>query len=825
MTGAGAGAFSPLSEDKENGRNATAFLNWQCLGQSQGDSVRDEDNEADEESAAAAFFEQYVALNGDDDSASASNLTAGEYTANNITHFSEAATGPVGIMSPLISSHQIPPGMMPLASAGTVSTRSQNKCTNSPSKARFPQPQQHHTHHPRHWHNSQQGLGIRRLSNTTNPHHYPKPVPYISNGQRRVAPPVACYTNSPSVSGVSILDSELLKLEGLSMHGSSPSRLAPQHLSSSSVPNRSRPQSTSPRKASRLGAIYSKIRDKAAATLPTLQGKSRQQAPSPRVISSMKAVPQLSIAMSTAKMESSATTNTRDTGRLTKPHHRLNLALRAHPHMHLPLTPPLTGSGTQLPTMNGDDSNNDGGQIYFSHDGSNSSQSSSSNNSSYSDDRMEFVNALLGDPFLDAEAHGVLAPPAQISGNAAMPNTPLHTPLGSGMSSATTAADADAIHAASADWHHFVNDDHDDKSQSQNMWGCFGPATTSAADGTPDAWWDDGSGGIDIDAMDTDDMDVGYQLAINHFQGEQQHEQVKHQQHQGFERLPKTESGTEMAMEDFAAGGLMIHMPQPRTPTTAVLQHHSTFTTATASFKHHEVSQSQIRQIQQQYQPSLPPPQPQNHRRHKPRAPSSGARYLRHPDSAGNLTASPRKMRNVGGGGSGSRSLPSPTPAGSSSNRSASGRQHRRSASMQTLRSTAAASAPNPGGEVVGASIRKRKSWTGRRGSNGEPTGDAVPRKLHKSASSSFASTASTSNNTSGNGGGGMEVDFVVFTPQDHTTLMTGVAPSGSSKTKARREREAAERQRKLSEHVLKAVAAAGGDVRKLKEDGIMAFP
>ena len=51
---------------------------------------------------------------------------------------------------------------------------------------------------------------------------------------------------------------------------------------------------------------------------------------------------------------------------------------------------------------------------------------------------------------------------------------------------------------------------------------------------------------------------------------------------------------------------------------------------------------------------------------------------------------------------------------------------------------------------------------------------------------------------------------------------MTGVAPSGSSKTKARREKEAAERQRKLSEAVVKAVAAAGGDVRKLEQEGIM---
>lgn len=57
------------------------------------------------------------------------------------------------------------------------------------------------------------------------------------------------------------------------------------------------------------------------------------------------------------------------------------------------------------------------------------------------------------------------------------------------------------------------------------------------------------------------------------------------------------------------------------------------------------------------------------------------------------------------------------------------------------------------------------------------------------------------------------------FTPDDSKLLMTGVAPSGSSKTKARREKEAVERQRRLSEALVKAVTAAGGDVERLKEE------
>jgi hypothetical protein len=69
-------------------------------------------------------------------------------------------------------------------------------------------------------------------------------------------------------------------------------------------------------------------------------------------------------------------------------------------------------------------------------------------------------------------------------------------------------------------------------------------------------------------------------------------------------------------------------------------------------------------------------------------------------------------------------------------------------------------------------------------------------------------------------GGSAGEIGFVNFTPSDGGLLMTGVAPSGSSKTKARREREAMERRRRLSEAAMKAVQAAGGDVDKLMEQG-----
>ncbi|KAK3501477.1 hypothetical protein B0T13DRAFT_431725 [Neurospora crassa] len=90
----------------------------------------------------------------------------------------------------------------------------------------------------------------------------------------------------------------------------------------------------------------------------------------------------------------------------------------------------------------------------------------------------------------------------------------------------------------------------------------------------------------------------------------------------------------------------------------------------------------------------------------------------------------------------------------------------------------------------------------------------------HSKVPSSNSHGHSSSASGGGSRGGGGGIGFVNFTPLDHHTLMSGVAPSGSSKTKARREREAAEQRRKLSEAMVKVVEAAGGDVRKLGELG-----
>lgn len=83
----------------------------------------------------------------------------------------------------------------------------------------------------------------------------------------------------------------------------------------------------------------------------------------------------------------------------------------------------------------------------------------------------------------------------------------------------------------------------------------------------------------------------------------------------------------------------------------------------------------------------------------------------------------------------------------------------------------------------------------------------------HSRRKSSQASSTPRHPPTSASAG----VGFVNFTPHDSRKILTGVAPSGSSKTKARREKEAAEKRRKLSQAAMKAVMEAGGDVEGLR--------
>lgn len=71
---------------------------------------------------------------------------------------------------------------------------------------------------------------------------------------------------------------------------------------------------------------------------------------------------------------------------------------------------------------------------------------------------------------------------------------------------------------------------------------------------------------------------------------------------------------------------------------------------------------------------------------------------------------------------------------------------------------------------------------------------------------------------TPNGGGGGFKMSFVNLTAADSAKLLSDVAPSGSSKTRARREQEARDKRRRLSEAAVRAVRRAGGDVQALEK-------
>ncbi|TVY49775.1 Developmental regulatory protein [Lachnellula occidentalis] len=125
----------------------------------------------------------------------------------------------------------------------------------------------------------------------------------------------------------------------------------------------------------------------------------------------------------------------------------------------------------------------------------------------------------------------------------------------------------------------------------------------------------------------------------------------------------------------------------------------------------------------------------------------------------------------------------------------ASPRQPSQTSSVRKYRSSGSSDSDSPQSPSTGFQVRKRKS--------------PKTSKHH-----------STPRSPPGLGGA---VDFVNYTPSDSRKILTGVAPSGSSKTKARREKEAMDKRRKLSQAALRAVKAAGGDVESLVEQGLFA--
>ncbi|KAK7755997.1 hypothetical protein SLS62_001940 [Diatrype stigma] len=343
--------------------------------------------------------------------------------------------------------------------------------------------------------------------------------------------------------------------------------------------------------------------------------------------------------------------------------------------------------------------------------------------------------------------------------------------------------------------------------------------------------------------------------------------------------------------------GLMIHMPQPRQPQAAVLStaaannlnlnggsgggsneaaaddgnggSSASTTRALAtgadgsSFPMPTLSSTTPSRHQQHYQQQYqrtPHQHPEQPRRARPRAPSSGARH-HHGGGGGGSMTSPRKLHHSRSAFSIRESSMSPSPAHHLPH---GGRSHllppypphyhhqqqpphqHRSSSI-SVRKRRSFNSGNVGGGGGGNHNRRASSLNG----NGEPL-PHTPRSATAAASGSFGhglggggggidmdldhaeagatmtpggggrrASSSTSSTSSSNRGAAAMIGFVNFTPSDKNVLMMGVAPSGSSKTKARREKELADRQRRISEATIRAVKEAGGDVDKFIEQGL----
>ncbi|KAF2211741.1 hypothetical protein CERZMDRAFT_112444 [Cercospora zeae-maydis SCOH1-5] len=115
-----------------------------------------------------------------------------------------------------------------------------------------------------------------------------------------------------------------------------------------------------------------------------------------------------------------------------------------------------------------------------------------------------------------------------------------------------------------------------------------------------------------------------------------------------------------------------------------------------------------------------------------------------------------------------------------------------------------------------GRNPRDRSESPTRPGTESRSRQPSTPRCKSQHRRTKSASTTPRHN------GGGKSGGFVNFTPGDAGKILSGVAPSGSSKTKARREREAADRRRKLSQAAMQAVIEAGGDVGRLHQAGVI---
>ncbi|KAI9856966.1 MAG: hypothetical protein M1813_008682 [Trichoglossum hirsutum] len=116
-----------------------------------------------------------------------------------------------------------------------------------------------------------------------------------------------------------------------------------------------------------------------------------------------------------------------------------------------------------------------------------------------------------------------------------------------------------------------------------------------------------------------------------------------------------------------------------------------------------------------------------------------------------------------------------------------------------------------PPSKTLSGSGRVRKMSGGGRSGSGQqprtPTSEQIPSSSRRKQSSGSGYPSGQHRRSPSN-----EIVFQNFTANDSQVILAGVAPSGSSKTKERREKEAREKRRRLDELAYEAVRKSGGD-------------
>jgi hypothetical protein len=263
-------------------------------------------------------------------------------------------------------------------------------------------------------------------------------------------------------------------------------------------------------------------------------------------------------------------------------------------------------------------------------------------------------------------------------------------------------------------------------------------------------------------------------------------------------------NANELAMSPSSHAGMMMNMPP--SPTHAGQPPYI----VPANLRHQRSNQY--------FSHEAPPPIPAHHAAN---GTISSPQKLSMPNSAGFLSSPMRKSR------SRQQAEYDHSPCSSPVNTSRHLPQHMQSTpSLHNAYSTPNFSAPL--GNMNGVSLNVTKSRSVAR-KQSEPAMGSHHRHAHShSHSHSHAERPAKPSSSRGRGhqrsksGGSAAaaggIEFCNFTPQDSNKILSGVAPSGSSKTKARREKEAMERRRRLSQAAVRAITKAGGDVDDLKD-------